>query len=346
VLTRSGMLHLLVAASACQLFISEPAAAQSPDIVVPLGTTLLLTIPDGVERIVVGDSSIADVVVVSGSGNREILVNGKKNGFTNFYVWPNRGPARPYRLEVASNPRNESVAVRVQVIEATERRNGAAGIRWNDVVGFSEASPNAPFRFGLPIRNDVLKATLQTLAVDRDINVLAAPTLVIQNGKKGSFLAGGEVPVPLMQTTGGGVAYTVEWKQFGVKLDVEPRLEGANDIVLRLKPEVSSVDAENAIQLRDLSVPGFSTRSAETTVTLREGESLVLAGLLRKDRIKTISKLPVLGDIPLLGNLFGSTQYDERASELVFIVTPSVVTRNPVLPESEYGKGRPGQRSK
>jgi Flp pilus assembly secretin CpaC len=319
---------------------APPALALRPDISIPLGQTTIVTAPDGVDRLVVGDSNIADVVALP--GGREILVNAKKVGFTNFLVFPARGPVRPYRLEVIATARDESIAVRVQVLEVTERKTGQVGVRWNDKLGFSEAAPNAPFRFGLPIRTDLLTATLNTLAQDRDIRVLAQPTLVIQNGKKGEFLAGGQLPVPLLQATAGGATYTVDWKEYGVKLEVQPRLEGNDGIALAVRPEYSTIDLENAVQLRDINVPGLATRWAKTEVQVNSGESLVIAGLLRNEKFRTSSKLPWLGDVPVLGYLFGAANYDERVSELVFIVTPSIVSRNVVKPESDYGKGTPG----
>lgn len=328
------------ATTAGALSAPAPAWALRPDISIPLGQTTIVTAPEGVDRLVVGDSNIADVVALP--GGKEILVNAKKVGFTNFLVFPSRGPVRAYRLEVIQTARDESIAVRIQVIEVTERKLGQAGVRWNDKISFVEAAPNAPFRFGLPVRADVLTAALNTLAQDRDVKVLAEPTLVIQNGKKGEFLSGGQIPVPLLQATAGGAAYTVEWKEYGIRLEVAPRLEGNDAITMQLRPEVSTIDMENAVQLRDLSVPGLATRWAKTEVQVASGESLVIAGLLRKEKIRTTSKLPFLGDIPMLGFLFGAANYDERQSELVFIVTPSVVVRNVVKPESDYGKGAPG----
>lgn len=332
-------------ASTCVLATATPAWAVKPEIIIPLGQTTLLTIPEGVDRLVVGDTSIADVVVLPGQ-TRDILINARKPGFTNFLVWPTRGTVKNYKLEVLSSSRDETIAVRIQVLEVTERKGGHVGVRWSDAVGITEAAPGAPFRFGLPVRNDLITATLNTLAQDRDIKVLAQPTLVIQNGKKGTFMAGGELPIPLIQATAGGSAYTIEWKPFGVKMEVEPRLEGNNTITMKLKPEVSSVDTENAIQLKDISVPAIATRSVETSVQVQNNESIVIAGLLRTERVRSTNKLPFLGDIPLIGYLFGSVQYDERASELVFIVTPTVVINNGVSPESDYGKGRPAQPKK
>lgn len=331
-----------VATTAAVVATAAPAVAQQrPDIVIPQGQTTVVSIPNGVERVVVGDANVVDVVQLPGS--RDLLINGKNAGFTNFLVWPSRGSILNYKIQVLSQRRDETIAVRVQVLEATERKTGNIGVRWSDSVGITEATPSAPFKFGLPVRNELLQASLQLLAQDRDIKVLAAPTLVIQNGQKGSFLAGGELPIPLAQNTGGGIAYTVEWRQFGVKLDVEPRLEG-DKIIMALRPEVSSIDPENAINLQNLQVPGLATRWAQTTVQIQNGESIVIAGLLRNDKTKTMSKLPILGDIPIIGHLFGSTTYDDRVSELVFVVTPQIVTNNQVKPEQDYTKPPLGQK--
>lgn len=321
-----------------------PAFAQKPQIVVPLGQTTVVQAPEGVDRIVVGDSNIAEVVQLP--GGRDILINGKKPGFTNFLVFLPRGGFRDYKLEVLSNRRDETIAVRVQVLEVTERKTGNVGVRWSESVGIKEAAPSAPFKFGLPIRQDVLEARLNLLSQGRDVKLLAQPTLVIQNGKKASFLAGGELPIPLAQTTGAGVNYSIEWKQFGIKLDVEPTLEGNDTITMALRPEVSSLDQENAVDLQQISLPSISTRWASTTVQLQSGESIVIAGLMRNEKFRVASKLPFLGDIPLVGYLFGSASYDERVSELVFVVSPQVITNNVVKPEQDYGKGTLGQPKK
>jgi Flp pilus assembly secretin CpaC len=327
-----------IAACALPLVAPAPAFAVTPEISVPLGQTSVVEVPDGVSRIVVGDTSVADVALLPGQ-DRELLVNGKAPGFTNVLVFFSHGGYRSYRLEVQTERRSEMISVRIQALELTNRKSGQVGVRWSDAVGITEAAPSAPFRFGLPVRESLISATLNTLAQDRDIKVLANPTLVIQNGKKGMFQSGGQLPIPLLQTTSAGSSYTIEWKEYGVKLEVEPHLEGENMIQMHLKPEVSTIDPENAIQLKDLSVPAISTRMAETYVQVRGGESLVIAGLLRTEKNRIGSHLPFLGDIPLLGYLFGSAAYDERQSELVFIVTPNVVVNNVVSPESDYGKG-------
>lgn len=333
----------LMASPLAALVLAAPAQASRPDIVLPLGQTTVLSIQNGVSRIVVGDSKVADVVLLEGQ-TRDILVNAKAPGFTNFLIFPLRGSVLNYRLEVLSTTRDETLAVRVQVLEVTERRQGNVGVRWQDSLGLAEAVPNAPFRIGNPIRTSVLTAAIQTLAQDRDIRILANPTLVVQNGKTAEFLSGGELPIPMLQPSGNTAAYTIEWKPFGIKLKVTPRLEGYDTILLNLRPEVSVVDQENSVNLNNLRVPAIATRFVDTQVQIKAGESLVLAGLMRQEKTRVAAKLPWLGDVPILGYLFGAAEYDERSSELVFVVTPSVVQNNQVLPERNYGTGRPGQR--
>lgn len=327
-----------LAAAVSPIVMAAPAYAVRPDITLPLGQTTVINIPQGVQRVVVGDTTVADVALLPGQ-DRTLLINGKAPGFTNFLVFPNSGPVMNYRLEVQTERRSEMIAVRVQVLELTNRKGGNVGVRWSDNVGVTEATPNAPFRFGLPVRDSLITATLNMLAQDRDIKVLANPTLIIQNGKKGTFQAGGQLPIPILQTSTTGTTYTIEWKEYGVKLECNPHLEGENQIQMHLKPEVSTIDQENAVQLKDLQVPAVATRMAETDVQIHGGESIVIAGLLRTEKTRLGSHLPFIGDLPFLGYLFGSAQYDERQSELVFIVSPQVVTNNVITPESDYGKG-------
>lgn len=328
----------LIAAATVAIVLPAPAQAAKPQIVIPKGQTTVFTVAEGVDRVVVGDASIAEVVVLPGQ-NQTILINAKSPGFTNFLVWPSRSAVpRSYNLEVLSTTgRDETIAVRIKVLEVTNRKLGSLGVRWSDSVGVGEAAPSAPFKFGLPVRTSLIDATLNMLAQERDVKVLAEPTLVIQNGQKASFLSGGELPIPLATSTGTGVSYTVEWKQYGIKLDVAPKLESANTISMDLRPEVSSIDTENAVKLQGLSIPALSTRWAHTFVQLQGGDSIVIAGLMRTEKQRAASKLPWLGDIPLLGYLFGGTEYDERQSELVFVVSPSVVTNTSVQPEENYG---------
>ncbi len=320
-----------------------PAQAAAPDIVIRMGQTIVYTVPEGVERVAVGDGEVIDAKPLSGQ-NRDLLISAKKPGFTNFLVWPSptkgpdgrtiQGPVRNYNIEVLSNRRPETVAVRVKVLEIVRADDAKAGVDWSDSVSWIEAPPNAPFRIGLPTRQTLIEAKLDMLVQQRKAKILAQPTLLAVNGASASFLAGGEIPIPIILPQ----SVTIEWKPFGVRLAVTPRVEGADTIVLGVRPEVSRIDRQNGITLSGISVPAISTRWTESYMQLRSGETIAMAGLLSDTTEETTSGIPLLSSIPFLGELFKT--HDDRGShtELVFLLTPTIVTNPNAMPENDYGK--------
>lgn len=166
---------------------------------------------------------------------------------------------------------------------------------------------------------------------------LAEPTLVALSGEKASFLAGGEFPIPVVQNgsvgggTGGNGAITVEFKPFGVSLGFTPTVLSDRTINLKVEPEVSSIDRQASIQLNGVIIPGLQTRRASTTLELRDGESFAIAGLLQQDFASTVKQVPLLGNIPIIGALFRSTEFRKGETELLIIVTPRLV--KPVRPD-------------
>jgi pilus assembly protein CpaC len=173
--------------------------------------------------------------------------------------------------------------------------------------------------------------TLDALERKGAITTLAEPTLVALSGETASFLAGGEFPVPTVQSGGGSTtgnlstAITVQWKPFGVSLAFTPTVLADGVINLVVEPEVSSIDSSASIVINNLTIPGLQTRRAKTVVEIRDGESFALAGLLRKDFSDTIRQVPFLGSIPIIGTLFRSTGFQNDTTELVIIVTPHLV---------------------
>ena len=167
---------------------------------------------------------------------------------------------------------------------------------------------------------------------------LAEPTLLALSGEKASFLAGGEFPIPVVQsgsgTGGGGNAITVEFKPFGVSLSFTPTVLGDKVINLVVEPEVSSIDPSASITVNGLVVPGLQTRRASTTIELRDGESFAIAGLLRRDFQTTIRQLPIIGSIPIIGALFRSSSFQKGETELLIVVTPHLVA--PLRPEQVF----------
>jgi len=158
------------------------------------------------------------------------------------------------------------------------------------------------------------------------LRALAEPNLIAMDGQQASFLAGGEYPVPIVQ--GGGASantVTIVFKEYGVRLNFKPTIIDEDHIRLELEPEVSTLDFANGVKFDGFIIPGLRTRRAKTGVELRDGQSFALAGLLDNNETKTLSKVPGLGDLPILGNLFKSTQFQKNETELMFIVTAQIV---------------------
>lgn len=312
------------------------AQAIAPDVILRLSQATIFNVPGGVSRVVVGDGKIVEAKPIS---SREILLEAKSPGFTNILVWPVpvngfQPPVLNYNVEVLASRRPETVAVRVRVLDVTRSDLGQLGVDWNDTLSFSEAPPNMPFRLGLPLRQSFFEAQVNMLVQNQKARILAQPTLLTTNGASASFLAGGEIPIPLVTQN----SVNIQWKEFGVKLNVVPTVEGIDNIVLRVRPEVSSLDQAAGVKIGDLNVPGVRTRWTETFMQVRSGESMVMSGLLNDQETEQIDKFPLLGEIPVLGELFKSRRTTRIKNELVFILTPTLVTNAQAQPEANYGK--------
>ena len=154
---------------------------------------------------------------------------------------------------------------------------------------------------------------------------LAEPNLIALNGKEASFLAGGEYPYPVPQ--GGLGSYSISFKEYGVRLSFTPTVLGGDLINLKIKPEVSSLDFNNAVIIEGFRIPALTSRRAETEVELQDGQTFAIAGLLNNTALSSMRKIPILGDIPVLGTLFKSRAYQKDQTELVVMVTPTIVRR-------------------
>jgi pilus assembly protein CpaC len=160
--------------------------------------------------------------------------------------------------------------------------------------------------------------------------VLAEPNLVTTSGQKASFLAGGEFPIPVPQSgVGGAATITIEFKKYGVQLDFTPVVLNDGKIAVKVHPIVSELDFSNSINIESFVVPGLLTREMDTHVEVQDGQTFSIAGLLQDTSRNIINKFPVLGDIPVLGTLFRSTQYQKKETELVALVTPHLVKPMP-----------------
>lgn len=167
-----------------------------------------------------------------------------------------------------------------------------------------------------------LTAMIDLLEADGLIKTLAQPNLSAMSGKTAHFLAGGEFPVPIPQSDG---VVTIEFKKFGVSLSFTPTILSGNRINLRVAPEVSQLSNNGAIQIQNFQVPALITRRAETMVEVASGQSFAIAGLLQNNVVRDINKIPWLSDVPVLGKLFTSENFQRNETELVIVVTPYIV---------------------
>lgn len=191
----------------------------------------------------------------------------------------------------------------------------------------SSAPLQNAFNLFLSNPNHGIGAVLSALSSNGLSELLAEPTLLVRSGETASFLAGGEIPIPVPQAggNGSGNTITIQYKEFGVRLMVAPVVLGKDRIVLKIAPEVSELDYSNGIQIQGFTVPGIRRRSAETTVQLGSGQSFVIAGLTYTNSVISKDKVPGLGDIPVLGAFFKRQQNQKERQELIIVATPRLV---------------------
>jgi pilus assembly protein CpaC len=174
-------------------------------------------------------------------------------------------------------------------------------------------------------------AYIRALQTQGALRELAEPNLIAMDGKEASFLAGGEFPVPIVQGGGDKSTVSVIFKEYGVRLNFKPTIVDEDHIRLDLEPEVSTIDFANGVKFDGFLIPALRTRRAKTSVELRDGQSFALAGLLDNNETKSLSQVPVLGDIPVIGALFKSKSFQKNETELMFFVTAQLV--KPVNPD-------------
>jgi len=173
-----------------------------------------------------------------------------------------------------------------------------------------------------------LGATIQALQEQNVLQILAEPNLLTASGKDASFLAGGEFPFPVIQSTGASGSFpaiTIQFKEFGVRLNFTPTLRADGLIHLKVSPEVSSLDFSNALTIQGFVIPALSTRRVTSEMDLKDGQSFAIAGLVDNTVTTTFDKIPGIGDIPILGKLFQSKSVNKAKDELMVLVTPRIV---------------------
>ncbi|MHA1538570.1 MAG: type II and III secretion system protein family protein [Alphaproteobacteria bacterium] len=287
--------------------------------------------------------TVGDSVVLSGS------VRSTREAADVFrlavrYVASNKKVINRLRVEGPTQ-----VNLRVRIVEVSRNVVRDLGINWDTIsmigskfaVGIStggatfigdtfSATANIQSRRGgfnnvfgaFRSGNHTVNGIIDALQTNGLIKTLAEPNLTAVSGETASFLAGGEFPIPVPQD--GGVI-TVVFKKFGVGLSFTPTIIGRNRISLKVVPEVSQLSNIGAIQIQGINVPSLTTRRANTTVELASGQSMAIAGLIQNDLTQDLSKVPGIGDIPILGKLFTSENFRKNESELVIIITPYIV---------------------
>jgi pilus assembly protein CpaC len=343
----------LVAALALTVSTAE---ARNPKINVAVGQSVTQSVPVLIKTVSIADSKVADVVV---AGPREILVNGKHTGFTTVVVWDENNVSTIYNVVVRGAFSDQKIELRVQVAELDKQKLLELGVDWlwgkqganNAWIGGSYggkvATPSIPLQiFG---DNDLRRAEggaegvdlavgwtdgihrvtamLKAMQADGVARILAEPNVVASSGQPASFLSGGEFPVPIAQggSGAGATTITIEYKEFGIKVDFLPTIVDSGVINLKVAPEVSRLDYANAIQLAGATIPSIAIRRAETTVELNDGQVLVIGGLLFETETKVTSRVPILGHIPLIGLLFSSTRNETTQQELLIVVSPHII---------------------
>ena len=184
--------------------------------------------------------------------------------------------------------------------------------------------PGKGLTVGPFFRTITLAPTLNLLLQQGHGRLLSAPDLVTLPGNQATFLVGGQIPIPYASGLG---QIAIDYKEFGVRLNVTPELLGNGSIETKVAPEVSDLDWADAVTASGFNIPALKTSKLSTDVITQPGEALIMGGLMRRVEQKTVQKIPLLGDIPILGKLFRSTYYQNSQSDVVFVMTPEIITR-------------------
>jgi len=317
-----------------------------------------------ITRLAVGDPKIADVHV-NGDDNGGFLLTGVAPGTTSLMVWTScstsprqsmvfvRGAAKTGMTDALLPPSEDPLLpsqvqtdIRFVEVSRTKLKEASTSIFGRGSNNFLFGSPGTvpgvtvtPGTVGgtrpaIPLNNNNFNIVwgggsskvlgmLNAMESSGFAYTLARPSLVALSGQSASFLAGGEFPVPVPNGEGNGIS--IEYKEYGVRLTLTPTVVGRNRIALKVAPEVSELDFTAGVTIAGTTVPALNVRRTDTSVSLADGESFVISGLINTSNIASVDKFPGLGDIPILGALFRSSQINRDERELLMIVTPHLV---------------------
>ncbi|MCY1269442.1 secretin [Pseudomonas jessenii] len=309
--------------------------------------------PVPVTQLAVGDPKIADV---QPSGSSAFILTGIAPGTTSLMVWTAcsktprqsmvfvKGRATSALTSVPSVPSDDPLLpsqvqtdIRFVEVSRTKLKEASAsifGIRGNWLFGSPRTLPTIGgiVTPSIPVNNDNFNLTFATGSTLVALNALegsgfaytlARPSLVALSGQSASFLAGGEIPIPVPSSGSDNVS--IEYKEFGIRLTLTPTIVGKNRIALKVAPEVSELDFTNAVSIAGTVVPALTVRRTDTSISLADGESFVISGLISSRNNSQVNKFPGLGDIPVLGAFFRDNTINREERELLMIVTPHLV---------------------
>jgi pilus assembly protein CpaC len=245
------------------------------------------------------------------------------------------------------------VYMKVQIIEMKKSLSESIGLLWDpNAAGpslglsgnFGSSTPQlaAPLKGVLPVANNglltylgissLIKTTINLAKNNGDVYMLAEPELSARSGGEAKFLAGGQIPLPSTSAFGSG---SVEFKDYGIRLSIKPVADDLGNIVATIKTEISSID--RAVQVNN--IPGFLTRQTETEINVKNGQTIVMSGLVSNDMLNGASKVPGIGDIPVIGRLFRSDDFSSGRTDLVILVTPTIFDPSSTINRERLDKG-------
>ena len=296
----------------------------SKDAVILTGNASSVAVADKILEVVKGVSpKVTSMMQVPAVPEGEIMLQVR-------FAEVNRTALNQFGINILSLPGAKNVGtISTQQFGAPQLVNPGVNSSGNttSTIGLSDLMNVFLFR---PDIN--LAVTIKALEQKNLLQILAEPNLITESGKEASFLAGGEFPYPVPQTVGGAgyATITIQFKEYGVRLNFLPSFTPDGQIHLKVKPEVSSLDYTNALHLQGYVVPALSTRRVESEMVLADGQSFAIAGLLDNRVIEELNKIPWIGDVPVLGKLFKSRSLNRSNDELLVVVTPVIV--RPVSP--------------
>jgi Flp pilus assembly secretin CpaC len=316
----------------------------------PVGRAYPLTTQVAISKVSITNDAVADVVVISA---RELVINAKLNGETDALIWLANGIRQHFRISVHSPSDRLQIALYIKFAEVRRdflqnvgvsavyrnagTRVGTGTFNTDNAINPITGTVTLPSSagFGTVLTDFSTKHLLALLDVEASkgrARILAEPNLLAGNKDTATFLAGGEVPIPVVQATqgggggqGGGPTLTIIYKEFGVRLGFLAEIVSDSLIKLKVTPEVSSLDFSNGVTLSGFRIPGFRTRRVSTTVDVPRDQSMIISGLFNSDEQKTRTGIPYLMDIPIIGALFSSSTFNRNESELLIVVTPVLV---------------------